>query len=261
MITWRLLKSDPLDGPENMAVDEAILEQKKSGHSPSTLRLYSWSRPYCSYGYSQRLDPAMRSFCDQRQLGLVRRPTGGGFVLHDREITFSVIFSRQDLQRSRTIVEYYRIISECLQQALASLGLPVSLEETIATEKGPASFCFSQPTKYDLMVRGRKICGSAQRRYRDIILQQGSMILDFQPLRGFWDRAGGVKEFASRPIAAAEIGRAIERSFAEKLQLHFVEAGLTAAEKELAGTLVAEKYGREEWNFPDLIEVANDQRS
>jgi lipoate-protein ligase A len=244
-----------------MAIDEAILERKKGGHSLSTLRLYSWRRPYCSYGYGQKLDPALRAFCEQQQIGLVRRPTGGGFVMHVREITFSVIFSRRDLQRSRALVEYYRIVSECLQQALIRLGLTVCLEEKVATAKGPASFCFSQPTKYDLMVQNRKICGSAQRRYRDTILQQGSLILDYQPLPGFWDQAGGVRQFAGRPIDNAEISQAIEQSFAERLGLRFVETGLTPEEKILAEKLVAEKYGQESWNFPELFEVINDQRN
>ncbi len=239
---WRLIKSGPLDGPLNMAIDEAILEQRKLNTVPSTLRFYSWQRKYCSFGYSQDPEPETLSFCRQNRIGLVRRPTGGGLVLHDQEVTFSLVFSREELRTQRSLVEYYRVTTECFRQALLTFGLSVQMEENIFSARGKSSFCFSQPTKYDLLIHGRKICGSAQRRYRNIILQQGSLILALQPQPRFWDKAAGLQDFLPRPLALPEFYRAVADSFHDGLGIEFQEGQLNGNEEKMAARLAQTKY-------------------
>ncbi len=247
--TWRLIIDDPQDGAWNMAADEAILRQRRIGASLSTLRLYSWLKPTVSLGYFQQVGASMADLCRQQQLDLIRRPTGGGFVLHDQEITFSVIFSRQDLRQQRQAVEYYRVIAGCVKKALLKLGLTVTLAEQVFNGKDSSFLCFNKPTKYDLLVAGRKICGSAQRRYRDIILQQGSLILRTPGDPGFWQQAIGLNEVLSKKISRSEIDQAIQLSFAEELNIAFVPGGLTKAEHALAGQLTTGKYALSSWNY------------
>jgi lipoyl(octanoyl) transferase len=246
---WRLLIDDPQDGSWNMAVDEAILHQRKSGASLSTLRVYSWQRRTISLGYFQRLDTALADLCSQNGIDLIRRPTGGGFVLHDQEVTFSVVFSRQDLRFQRQAIEYFRVIATCIRKALLSLGVPVNLAENVFTGKDNHFFCFNNPTKYDLLVAGKKVCGSAQRRYRDIILQQGSLILRTPGDPIFWQQAAGLEEVLQQKISLAEICDAFQKSFAAELQLNFIPGSLTAAELIQARQLAAEKYTQASWNY------------
>lgn len=246
---WRLLVDDPQDGAWNMAVDEAILHQRRTGASLSTLRIYSWQRRTISLGYFQRIDQPLADLCGQDSIDLIRRPTGGGFVLHDQEITFSLIFSRQDLREQRQAVEYFRVIATCIQKALLALGVQVSLAETVYSGKDNHFFCFNNPTKYDLLVAGKKVCGSAQRRYRDIILQQGSLILRTPGDPAFWRQAAGLEEALRQKISLTDISTAFQQSFASELHLNFVPGNLTAAELQLARQLAAGKYTQVSWNY------------
>ncbi|MDD5258793.1 MAG: biotin/lipoate A/B protein ligase family protein [bacterium] len=246
---WRLLVDEPQDGAWNMAVDEAILHQRVKGDSLSTLRIYSWQRRTISLGYFQRIDQALADLCGQNNIELIRRPTGGGFVLHDQEFTFSVIFSRQDLRDRHQAVEYFRVIATCIQKALLALGVQVNLTESVFAGKDNHFFCFNNPTKYDLLINGKKVCGSAQRRYRDIILQQGSLILRTAGEPVFWQQAAGLEEVLQQKISLAEISTVFQQSFASELQLNFVPGNLSAAELLLARRLAAGKYTQASWNY------------
>jgi len=255
---WRLIIDDPQDGSWNMAIDEAILRQRRIGASPSTLRLYSWLKPTVSLGYFQRISVPMADLCRQQHLDLIRRPTGGGFVLHDQEITFSVIFSRQDLRQQRQAVEYYRVIATCVQKALLRLNIAVTLAEKVFDGKDNSFLCFNKPTKYDLLAAGKKVCGSAQRRYREIILQQGSLILRTTGDPGFWQQAAGLEEVRLEKISRPEIYQALQAGFAEELRIAFVPGGLTAAEQSLAERLTAEKYTLASWNYQGQYQGEHD---
>ncbi|MBI5554723.1 MAG: lipoate--protein ligase family protein [Elusimicrobia bacterium] len=241
-----------------MASDEAILRQRRMGASPSTLRLYSWLKPTVSLGYFQHIGVPLAALCRQQHLALVRRPTGGGFVLHDQEITFSVIFSRQDLRPQRQTVEYYRVIATCVQKALWRLNIAVTLAEKVFDGRDNSFLCFNKPTKYDLLVAGKKVCGSAQRRYGEIILQQGSLILRTSGDPGFWRQAAGVEEVLCEKISRPEIYQALQTSFAEELRIAFVPGGLTAAERALARRLTTEKYTQVSWNYQGQYQGEHD---
>ena len=248
---WRLLVDGPQDGAWNMAVDEVLLQQRKAGAGISTLRLYSWQKRTVTLGYFQRIDKALAGFCGQNNIDLIRRPTGGGFVLHDQELTFSLVFNRQDLRAraQHQAVEYFRVIATCLQKALLSLGVPVSLEENVFSGKDNNFFCFNNPTKYDLLVDGKKVCGSAQRRYRDTILQQGSLILRTPGDPAFWQKATGLEEVLQQKISWPEICAALQKSFTAELQLNFIPGALTEAELIMARQLAAVKYTQASWNY------------
>ncbi|MDD5491925.1 MAG: biotin/lipoate A/B protein ligase family protein [bacterium] len=246
---WRLLVDDPQDGAWNMAVDEAILCQCQTGTGMSTLRLYSWQKRTISLGYFQHIDAILANFCAQKHIDLIRRPTGGGFVLHDQELTFSVVFNRRDLRVQQQAVEYFRIIATCIQKALSALGVTVSLEENVFNGKDNHFFCFNNPTKYDLLVAGKKICGSAQRRYRDLILQQGSLILRTPGDPAFWQQAAGLEEVLQQKISFASISEAFQKSFAAELHISFVPGSLTEAELIQARQLASDKYTQASWNY------------
>src|SRR2546422_813778 len=87
--TWRLLREPPADGAANMARDDALLASALRG-APPTLRLYAWLRPTLSLGAHQSGEDANLHACRRLGVDLVRRPTGGGAVLHDAEVTYAV---------------------------------------------------------------------------------------------------------------------------------------------------------------------------
>jgi len=150
-------------GPEQMALDEALLE---SATGP-VLRIYRWDGPAVSFGYAQSL-AAVREI--HPAIPLVRRWTGGGIVEHGNDLTFSLIVpSHEPLAKLRP-VESYRLIHETLAGLLGA-----RLVRANETTTGAA--CFSAPALHDVAgADGRKLCGGAQRRTRQGFLHQGSLL-------------------------------------------------------------------------------------
>ncbi len=261
---WRLIIEDaPRPGAENMAVDEAILLAHAAGEAPPTLRFYRWDPPAVSLGYFQDyatdVDPAV---CRQEGIDIVRRPTGGRAVLHDREVTYSVVVSADRLPG--TVVETYRSIAEGLVQGLRDLGLEADLAPEEATRGGavPEGACFEVPSSYEIIAGGRKIVGSAQVRRDGAILQHGSIPLELDP--DLLARSLGLGPQAAARIAAkaaglgevrpggspayGELCRALSRGIGEALGLEFAPADLSAGEAATAERLAREKYGQKAWN-------------
>jgi lipoate-protein ligase A len=152
-----------------MAMDEALLQAMPRLAQP-VLRFYGWTEPAASFGYFQRYADVERMTALRP---LVRRPTGGGLVPHDADWTYSLAFPPGDGWYALTAIESYRRVHEWIQAAFTSLG--VTTEVTPACLKAQAGQCFQGHEKFDLLWRGRKIAGAAQRRTRDGLLIQGSV--------------------------------------------------------------------------------------
>jgi lipoate-protein ligase A len=171
-----LLLSPPLGGPENMALDEALMARARRTGEP-VFRVYAWSRPTLSLGRNQRaLGLYREDALAERDIGVVRRPTGGRALLHDREITYSVTAPCED--NAALLTEYGRI-NALLCSALGALGVPVVVAMPSARAPVPsAAPCFAEPARGELTLRGRKLVGSAQWRDRGAMLQHGSILVD-----------------------------------------------------------------------------------
>jgi lipoate-protein ligase A len=167
--SWYLLQSGPGDYAFNMAVDEALLEAAPRLGQP-VLRFYSWTQPAASFGYFQK-------YADVEQMTplrpLVRRPTGGGLVPHDADWTYSLVFPPVDDWYALQATESYRRVHQWIQAALA--GLSVAAELAPACSKTPPGQCFRGHERSDLLWKGRKIAGAAQRRTKTALLIQGSV--------------------------------------------------------------------------------------
>jgi lipoate-protein ligase A len=175
MPRWRLLLTDPATGAENMALDEALMARARST-GESVLRVYSWSTPTLSLGRHQSARAAYEPAVLARAgIAVVRRPTGGRAVLHDREVTYSVTAAAADAGALR---ESYERINRLLVDGLRSLGVDVDLAVSAREPKPDQSPCFDQPSSGELMSRGRKLAGSAQWREAGALLQHGSILVD-----------------------------------------------------------------------------------
>ena len=175
-LLWRLLLSPPAGGPENMAIDEALMARaRRTGEA--VLRVYGWSQPTLSLGRHQRA----AGLYDERalalrEIGVVRRPTGGRALLHHREVTYSVT---APCAPSGTLLAEYARINALLSSALAALGVPVVIAAPSTRAVTPSALpCFAEPAFGELTVNGRKLVGSAQWRERGALLQHGSILVD-----------------------------------------------------------------------------------
>jgi lipoate-protein ligase A len=177
---WELIIDPALDGATNMAIDSALLDEiADSAGRRTILRLYAWQRPTISLGRNQKVEKAVDvEYCRRKGIDIVHRFTGGRAVLHDDEMTYAVI-SNDSSYFGDTIYGNYRRVSEALCLGYKNLGVPA----TLAPDTRKPGFssgagdppCFLSPSRYELMVDGRKVAGSAQRRVRGSFLQHGSM--------------------------------------------------------------------------------------
>src|SRR6185436_19593961 len=137
---------------------EALIELASRTGRP-VLRTYGWTAPAATFGYFQR-------FADVSALTplrpLIRRPTGGGLVPHDNDWTYSVAIPPVDAWFDLKAVESYRRIHQWLQASFQKLNVATPLSPA-RIEGGPGQ-CFVGAETFDLLHRGTKIAGAAQRR-------------------------------------------------------------------------------------------------
>jgi lipoyl(octanoyl) transferase len=153
----------------NMAVDEALLEAV-GGWGRPVLRFYGWTEPAASFGYSQRYIDVL-AMTPLRPV--IRRPTGGGIVPHNADWTYALVIPPDhEWYQLRARESYYRVHA-WVADAFRVLGLEVVLAPESRTD-APGQ-CFAGAEEADLLWRGRKIAGAAQRRNKLGLLIQGSI--------------------------------------------------------------------------------------
>jgi len=182
---WWVWECGPTPASENMAWDEALLWSVLDLGRP-VLRFYAWSEPAASFGYFQQYSDVLQRTSLRP---LVRRPTGGGLVLHQADWTYAVaIPPGHEWYKLRAEASYQRVHT-WVRAALERLGLPTHLAPEPRTVQ--PGCCFEGHERYDLLWQGRKVAGAAQRRTRTGLLIQGSV----QPpaslagMRPAWHRA------------------------------------------------------------------------
>ncbi len=261
---WRLVRTPAMAGAWNMAIDEAMLLAYAAGLVPPTLRLYQWVPPAVSLGLLQPYDAVDAQACQQLGFDIVRRPSGGGAVLHQHEVTYSVVTDGRLCPYGGSVLATYRWLANGLVAGLKLLGIPASLPERTNASAPSAAFCFARLTGADLEVAGRKLGGSAQARRRHCLLQHGSLPLRvddavISQLFGEQDNRlfACLEEIAGRKIEPDEFTDALVRGFETALGIAFCASELTDVEWQLAELLAACKYGAESWTkerkvAPDL---------
>lgn len=269
---WRVINSGFANAAVNMAVDEAILIAHSAGQVPPTIRFYGWQPAAVSIGYFQKTGEIDLNECKRRGIDVVRRLTGGRAVLHDCELTYSIMVREDDPSMPPTITASYCYLSGGLLKGLQQLG--IAAEMTIPRgaygqrAKQPASAaCFDAPSHYELTYRQKKLVGSAQVRKQGVILQHGSILLRFsaETMAGILHmpsaearektremlsrRATSLEEVLGRPVKWDEVYSVLSESFAAALHIDMEAGELTVQEIETAGQLAADKYSQDHWTL------------
>ena len=271
---WRFIDSGNCSPSFNMALDEALLDWHSAGKIPPVIRFYGWEPATLSIGYFQKVEKEIDlDAVKAHGLGFVRRPTGGRGVLHEHELTYSVIVSEDHPEMPKTVTEAYRVISEGILKGFHQLGLeayfavPRTDEERSALKNPRSAVCFDAPSWYELVVEGRKVAGSAQTRQKGVILQHGSILLDLDEDKlfslfkypsdrvkdrmksAFKSKAVAINEISSRRITLEEAKEAFYKGFAEGLNIELESYDLTEEELSYVNKIAKERYENDEWNF------------
>ena len=258
--TWRLLLDPPAAGAWNMAVDEVLLDGVAAESAPPTLRFYQWAPPCLSLGYFQAFDVVDVVACRRLGVDIVRRPTGGRAILHDRELTYSVALPLRLLGDDGAVLASYHRLSLALERGLNRLGAPVVLAPESAARPGldQGPVCFDRPSAHEILLDGRKLVGSAQVRRATAILQHGSILIEPRidrllaclslpdgPDARIEDGVAGLAEVGD--FDPARIAAALADAFAEEFRVRLVPGRLGADERQAADALVDSKYQAAAW--------------
>lgn len=264
---WRLIDSGFQSGAMNMALDEVLLHAVANGTSPPVLRFYRWAPATVTLGYAQSVSKDVDlDVCREAGLDVVRRSTGGRAVLHDQEVTYAVIAPTDHGVFGNSVLDCYRVISEVLLKALRQLGLPAQLvpgKPRGGHRNATKAVCFSAPSQYELVIDGRKVAGSAQKRHGRGFLQHGSIPVEMDldllgrvlkaeanpETAGSLETVGWLNHWCQEPLSVAAVAAAFRDSFARELQIEWVASAPTAAESAQASELVSTKFGNPAWNM------------
>ncbi len=224
---WHLWRDGERPPPLNMAVDELLLEESGFLKGGILLRIYGWDRPSISIGYTQKYG-AVAKECGY---SIVRRPTGGGIVYHDRDLTYTVVVPARHPVESLDRVESYHVFHRAVLRAMSAFGKCGYLADSAVAVSDRATMkCFVTPTKYDVICENRKMAGAAQRRTRKGILHQGSISLEV---------SGGDRNKLSEELI---------KGFAEEFKVVFEDFNVSDAFMSDAGKLSSAKFATDEWN-------------
>jgi lipoate-protein ligase A len=216
MLFDRLVLHDdraPRSAALNMAIDEALLEQC----AVPVLRFYGWRRPSLSFGYFGRFADVAGE-AGRREV--VRRWTGGGSVRHGEDLTYSLVTPATDPASTRGPAAIYAALHGAIRDALRTEGRETELAAGPVPKISDA--CFANPVRDDVMFRGRKVAGAAQRRTRGGFLHQGS-------------------------IQIADLSETFRDRFACALSAQIQSAAIPRQTFDRAAVLATEKYGTAEW--------------
>ena len=248
---WRFLSDAGLDAAMNMAIDEAIALSFPKKNLP-TLRLYQWACPTLTIGAFQKLDPLLLSTLDKHQIAWIRRITGGKALLHDRDITYSVVASTGDALFSDGIKKTFFSIAQGLLAGLHHLGVDatVHLPEKKPSPQTQNPFCATSISWYEMAVNEKKFIGSAQKRWRDTFLQHGSLPLVQSPIakQCHIETLQSLVDLIPQLPPVSKIYQAIQTGFETALGIRLEQGSLTHEEEQLAKQLAEEKYGCSTWN-------------
>lgn len=234
----------PGPGDWNMAVDEALLEwAARSGRL--WWRFYQWARPTLSLGYFQEYADRA-GHAASRTIPCTRRLTGGGAIVHDRELTYSLALPaghRLALVRDRL----YAMVHRSLIATLADWSLTAALHGAAIAPAAPMAepfLCFQRRAAGDVVLHSAKIAGSAQRRRRGAVVQHGSILLDQSSAA---PELPGIAQLAARHISPPELIAAWTPRLAAALDLALQPDQLPPEEQQTAAALAPTRYAAEAW--------------
>lgn len=182
-MNWRFENTGVRSGVFNMEHDKALALALVEGSNNPTIRIYGWCPFAISLGWNQSMDEINLGKASAAGIDVVRRPTGGRAILHANELTYSVVM----LSNGKNVLTIYEEISRALVAGLQELGADVAIEKSqphfpSLYQTTNSTACFSSAGRYEIKYDGKKLVGSAQRRYvaadnEEVVLQHGSILL------------------------------------------------------------------------------------
>ena len=233
-----------------MAADVFLADAARRTGQP-ILRLYTWDKPTLSLGFHQTVSDEALNRCSRWGIPVVRRPTGGRAVLHDRELTYCIAIPSDHPLSAKRWGDLLQSIGRIFVEAAIGIGLKAELVRAGTSGSEPHSprksspLCFDSLSRWEVRLEGCKWIGSAQRFLPGVLLQHGSILLGESDIRvtslfHLQGRSAGEEPGFSKwrfleggePTSEEALRTAIPQTFDQRWNLDWRDEPLSATEVE-----------------------------
>jgi lipoate-protein ligase A len=263
---WRFIDTGLCSAAYNMALDEAIATAVRRDYSPPTLRFYGWDVPSVTIGCFQKISDIDIEYCTERHFPIIRRLTGGRAILHNCELTYSFSVKTASGLFSKGLLDSYKKISAALCSAMSMMSLTPKLKlqkqarnPQIASYRTRSPLCFQSTSYGEITINNKKVVGSAQKRWINGLLQQGSIPFTIdtdEMVKAFkLEYAHDINEtFTGLKVISHELNpdnlkNAIRTSFEEIFDTSLIPSPPSREEVSFAQELETQKYLSYQWTF------------
>ena len=205
---------------ENIAIDEIFFTKE---NFEELFRFYRWLKPSYTIGYFQKYP------IKEDRYHVIRRLTGGLSVLHNKDLSYSLVVSDKMWPYIYNQEKTYKLVHETIRKSLKTIN--IICDDTSKKVDSIKNYsCVNTLYKYDLLLNGKKIVGSCQRRRGRRILVEGSIHLDLQEDQ----KKNFTKNFF--------------KILSETLKCDTIDSIVNDTDLNLAKKLCKEKYNKDKWN-------------
>lgn len=276
--SWFFLDSGHLDAATNMALDEALLQWHSAKKIPPTLRFYGWKNPSLTVGHFQNVNKTIDfSGIEKHHCDFVRRLTGGSAVLHDDELTYSIVVSEAHPKIPQTVNQAYFVLSQGILEGYRNLGIEADFALPDVKERERSAVCFETPAIYEMLVDGKKLTGNAQTRKNGVLLQHGSIPMSFddkmlfdlfafstdrsreRQREKFVQKAISINEITKKKHSYAMLRDAFLRGFQKGLDITTETFTLSKEQWDYIHFLADTKYRTDAWNIERKSAIGSDR--
>ncbi|MGB5164540.1 MAG: biotin/lipoate A/B protein ligase family protein [Woeseiaceae bacterium] len=161
---FRIIDTGVREGRANIAFDAALIELRQADKVPDTIRFLRFP-PTALLGRHQDLSREIDvDYCNKQGVGTVRRITGGGAIyLDEGQLGWEIVFHRSALGIA-ALPDLAREICNAVAAGLSTLGVDARFRP-----------------RNDIEVDGRKISGTGGFFDGDILIYQGTVLVDLNP--------------------------------------------------------------------------------
>lgn len=246
---FRIIDTGVREGRANIAFDPALIELRQQDKVPDTIRFMRFP-PTALIGRHQDLSREVNlEYCAEDGVGVVRRVTGGGAIyLDEGQLGWELVFHRASLGIAN-LPDLAAAICNAAAAGLRELGVSAKFRP-----------------RNDIEVDGRKISGTGGFFDGDILIYQGTVLVDMNTaqmvralnipaakvakhdLDSAEQRVVTLKELLGDDLPDMDtIKGALVRGFEQHLDIEAEPGAITAAEEDLAQRYFDEEIGTDEF--------------
>lgn len=251
---WRFIDTGLASAEWNMAVDEALFKNYKESDLP-IIRFYGWQKALSVGRFSTTKNSIDLEKLNENKIACARRLSGGGILVHDDDLSYTIIIPRTFLE-DKSVKESYFYLCLFLMNLYKELGLNREFAYESGLQSGRSNICLAGCEDYDIVIDGKKMGGNAQRYSKNVLFQHGSIPISIDKIvfESLFLQESGLKNAATLQelgvfVSYEMLSKMVIESFCKTFEADIEIDTLSANEEQSAKELMQNKYTQKGWNI------------